>query len=603
MNKIKILLLDDHPHEWASTKELKSKSGINEEGLKRIQAALGKTLSPDEIKSINRNLNFPILHEFSEGIEYFEIKWLKSETFAKNYFHKMNYIESKYGQKVAEEVGYIPDIVVIDYDLDNDAKHEEPLAFREFDLIKKKFDPCYHLDEYLKKHDDKIKEEIERFIITEQTVDAASKNPTIKNRKGLYCGALITNKFRLDAPCVGISSTYVKSNDKKNEGGDSELFEWFLDDNAENTFIDGIRESKLKGWNQILDKAMSNYRKSILRLITLNKIQIDLNELIALLDGKFLKNEDGEREYKYFTFRSVYGKREIPLEGIFIDQDITEITTVPSELSKVANGRKLSLRDVAIWEFGNDVKTIVLDSNNISHPDMKYIIDTTNSLIKTFDSVDFKRRMLLAYYYGQVKDDVDKLFSEDDKINYRKILDLYTIQEVIKKDGTKKNEIINPKEFSLTELGVLGKSANKKINRLVTFFMATKLWKRHLDFLGTLKRNSPNSAVASEPPKREDLILALFPIWTKDVALFEDGGGLNKLFEDNVNRRLETLCGFAFRDIIDENGIDMRRAQKTLKDGTVKIEEIMSFGEFMLVKSYAISLNFNNLPFWLENDN
>jgi hypothetical protein len=569
---IKVLLIDDTPHYAMSTLDK----------LSNIKNLIGDTGNLEQIPWVSNqrhSLDPVVWKKLHDAHVLFELRWLQFSTDVFEYRNLTYEIKMKWGIKKLSEVGFIPDIIVFDYALTDDLSLSEYLIT--FSNLNKYINPTCNLASFIKKEEN-------REVLLPRDTGYNKKAPIYdiidanNDSFGLFCGGLISEMFKYDIPVAAIPATRKSGNAIKGEPYPA-FFEWILDDSYNKFFKERTERRTDKNWDSILTDGLRLYREEIKKMIEIGKIHVDLENILSLLNGNFLKDsDDSRRTEQYFIFSSEYGKRELPLEGLFIDQEITEATTIPDELNNVAKGRKITVRDVEIWNFMNDVINTILNCSEISQPDIKDVIEITDKLIKTFDSVDFKRRMLLSFYYGQVQDNIDELLSDDDKENYKKILTYYTV-----KDG----RMLNTKEFSLSILGSKGRNSNKIKNKLVTFFMATILWKRYLDFIDSLDDNSPENktTVALEPPKKEDLILSLFPIWTTHIILFEEGGGFTKSFSDAVNNKIETLCGPGFlgKEIKGENGLDLRPQ--------------MSFGEFIIVKSFATSLNFKHLPFWLDN--
>ena len=269
-------------------------------------------INDEQLKSIEENeYGFPYFNidkiRYSNFDILFELKWLNSSRSIKNYYNQMNYFEDKDGHNFISQNGFIPDIVVFDYSLkDNEAT--APKGYTK-DFVKKTFDPCYTLDTLMSEDEKKtvLEEDLfpfKRKIDVKTTKDEPAKFLVV-DRLGLYAGGIIVERFRHDAPCIGCPCTFFEPNIL--EGSEAHYFEWLLSVAFRKIFDDPkLRQLKNnKRWEYIIDATLPKYRDSILDMIKLNKIQVDLNELIALLDGKFLKNNDKEREYKYFSFRSV----------------------------------------------------------------------------------------------------------------------------------------------------------------------------------------------------------------------------------------------------------------------------------------------------------
>jgi len=572
MNKIKILLIDDNPF----CKANEPMNTTARELLMKFLAINSETLyQMDEF-------GFPIFNIDTSGkneglLDYFELKWLYSTSSLKTYFNITNSVEDILGSAALGEFGYVPDIVVFDYALTGNEANQ-PKGYK-YEFVKRKLDPCFNL--FKKAMEKNISYKTSNFNYEWE------KDKANKDRFGLFAGGVLVERFRHDTPCFGIPATYWET--IKLEKSEPGFFEWFLADAFRNVFnnpdLKGKTETQ-KSWQVIIDAAMPEFRKSIIELIRLNKIQIDLLELIKLLNGGYF-NEEGVREVNTFTFNTIYGLRSLLLDGLFVDEGIGEATDIPQELKDILVGRKITDRDVKIWNFLKDVLKALIDASTlgVGISEIENAIVNSSNLIRVFDSVDFKKRILLSYYHDKVINHGITILNTDEKAVYDECLKLFILAG---------DKIEKPGEYSLSVIGSKGKGSNKLINRLTTFFVATRLWERYSSYISSLDDDSTNShtpadqsQIALIPPKVTDLILALFPIWTEHIVLFNDKGLLlTNPVEAMGKTRLNTLCNFGHADIEDENGIDLRKQ--------------MSVGEFMIVKCFATSLNFKKIPFWLK---
>ena len=571
-NKIRILLLDDDPGAWAFLKQrMKEESSpyINKYSEELVKVAVNKNdFDENEFNEINKySCLFPVLRDYDEALNFFEIKWLSSETFAKNYFHKVNHIEARYGHKTLESIGYIPDVVVIDYDLRSNGSHEQPTAF-ESELIKMNIDPCYSLDIFLTEQKDVIPKESNRYAITRRAIDEKTGQPTMLNRNGLYCGAFITNKFRFDTPCGGVSSTATSTYDT--EGSDAGLVEWFLDDKVENIFIDGVRLSEIKGWKTIINKAIPGYRKSILRLIGLNKIQVDLNEIIKLLDGKFLQDNAGKRECSYFSFVSIYGKRQLPLDGLFIDVDLSdaEESTIPDDMEKVLNGRKVSARDVEIWNFIKKIIDIIVSAANfgkeIKLEDIKRAQEIADTLLTEYFAKFENRYYLSDFAYRKSK---GLELSEKEEAEYTAFRTEFQVNE---KDQTIADDV------GVSILNYLD-NTDSTVIRLAIFYLVADAEIR----LSKLRAKTPKQIY--ERLTEDELYCLLNPVISGDLILPIHG---DKPISKYAELFVTTLC--------------RKKVVADRKPHEFFNFEWLSSGEKIILRSYFCE-DESILPNWLKN--
>jgi hypothetical protein len=545
MNKIKILLIDDNPT-FARLGELNKGDGKEE-----FKILLGKdNLSEkDETILLDYKDTLPLLLNFEEGIDFFEFKWIHSEFAAKEYYNAMNFLESKYDYKQAERVGFIPDIVVFDYDLGN-VSIPKPRSLDNSDL-KKVLDPCHELRSYLETEKNVINGEEEnnkktkRYELTQGVLD--NKTSTIRNRLGLYCGALIVSRYKQDMPCCGVPCTYVNKDDI--DGSDPGFVEWFLNEK----FPPGIRTEEGKAWKKITNVAMPIYRASILELIKLNKIHVNLNELIKLLDGDFLPSKNRERK---FTFHSIYGNRELPLDGLFIDINTTPATGIPPELQSILNGDSITEREIAIWKFAKEIFDIrVSEANlgkNIGHNEIKQALEIAESLWNAYTGELFEDRYKLSDYTYRNSE-----LNNEDRKDYNSLLEKYA-------NG---NSINKSKKVSILE-----KSGSPSIIKLAILHLILKAEIRFKELFALNQKDD------YKPLSEEEMYYLLNPFQSGDLILpihYLNGVSLEvpktvkKYHDNNLLKTLSEKIGTPRnqKDFYSFNWIDESTGENWISEG------------------------------------
>lgn len=588
-NKIKILLIDDNPFCKSSKPEdttgrelLKQFLGIGDNKISEIQETdYGFPIYNINISGKNKNL-----------LKYFDLKWLYSTSSIKNYFNLTNVMENVFGSSALGVNGYIPDIVVFDYALTGNEENQ-PKGYR-FDFINKKLNPNYKLEKIV------IKEKI-AFGSQSSNFEwsTAEKN---KDRLGLFAGGIIVERFRHNTPCFGIPATYWDSiNLKKTEAG---FFEWFLSGALRDVFSNPNLKGKTeeqKSWQIILDAGIREYRGSIIELIRLGKIHIDLIELMSLLNGEFLVS-NGERSVSSFSFETIYGKRDIPLDGLFIDKEITSATEIPKELDAISNKRTITERDVEIWNFLTDVVKIIIEKNNneIKQTELAEAIKIADNLIKAVNSYDFRLRLSLSHYHSIVKSNLSLDAFEAKMYNLcKEVFNIETIKVKDKKNGDYiSKEVLQKEEYCFdTSFNQLQEESEKlkrkNTGRFVVFFMCVRLWKIYNDYMYSIEEGeelAPNQNLAhfaKFPPNKNDLLLFLYPFWSNDVILF-NGSTMDKGASDAMKSRL-TKCGIKWGEIVQKHGVDPT--------------PIMNPGEHYITQAYASHFQFKSqtyIPGWLK---
>lgn len=572
MNKINILIIDDSP--FCASEE--PESPVDKEILAKIL-----NVSVKQIESIE-DFGFPVFDidmtgKYKNFSDYFDLKWLYSTSSIKSYFDAVNCFEDNFGSAMLGGNGYIPDIVVFDYALTGN-ENNQPKGYK-CAFIKKSLDPTATMEDYISKQSI-----LHTSTVTNYEWDLNKKN---EDRFGLFAGGIIVERFRHQTPCFGIPATYWESAKLKNtEPG---FFEWFLADAFKGVFANPDLKGKTetqKSWQIIIDAAMPEYRNSIIDLIRLGKIQPDLQNILHLLhDGINTFDELAEKNLK---FETVYGKRELDLNGLFIDKTFDEIENT-FEKEAINEIQITTERGFAVWEFLNKIISALVNdsrSGNVNS-ELETAINNTNNLLNTFDSDLFQKRILLSYYHDKASLQGYESLNDHERQTYQEYADFFQIID---------NEELAYPEYSISTISEKGKRANKLVNRLTAFFVATKLWERYSNFaFDFLQNKEENAAVnyfqlALNPPNVTDFLLALFPVWTGHIVLLQENGTLYKGPREAMGKsKLNTTCDFKYSDFNDVSGIDLRSE--------------MSYEEYLLVKAYAASLNFKKYPKWLKNYN
>jgi len=288
--KLKILLIDDDPFGKSSSKNTKAVSlslGIEEEQLNDFE---------------DTDYGFPILTDpigdkYEGFSNFFELKWLFSTSAIRDYINKMDYVEDMCGHEQINLNGYIPDIVVFDYALTGHQKNQTEVDYG-LPIVKEKLNPCHKLDKFISAYKLSIPKPKKTKSAEDEFGNYQFNGGYNEDGFGLYAGGLIVEKYRRDTPCFGVPSTIWTSTMLENtEAG---FFEWLLEQSLQDALQKEVDTDRGKDWGIIIDIAMPHYRNSILDLIKLNKIQVNLNELLVLLNGDFLPGKNGERKFLFF---------------------------------------------------------------------------------------------------------------------------------------------------------------------------------------------------------------------------------------------------------------------------------------------------------------
>lgn len=213
----------------------------------------------------------------------------------------------------------LPDIVVFDYLIKEglQSTNNNGLNYtNEFQLEflrKKSVSHC--ICKAFKRDSSNLFLELPKVQTGRYTEDAFKKELNVENLDatnefGLYCGLAIVREFK-DYTTVGIPATlFHKDNTKKTQS--SIFYEWLNSYDLKDA-IDRPADDSAKSWKSILEFSAQILRTRIVAQIQTGKATPDYTQLCALAEG----NIPDER---IFSFKTIYGKRDLPLDGLFIDK-------------------------------------------------------------------------------------------------------------------------------------------------------------------------------------------------------------------------------------------------------------------------------------------
>lgn len=129
---------------------------------------------------------------------------------------------------------------------------------------------------------------------------------------GLYCGLTIIREFK-EYISVGVPATINKA-DKTTMSYNSLFYEWINNYDLKGAIERPVSTpDKIKDWFEILKFSAELLRKRILSQIKVSKVIPDYSQLLALSEGNIPNNP-------IFSFETIYGKRNLPFDGLFFDK-------------------------------------------------------------------------------------------------------------------------------------------------------------------------------------------------------------------------------------------------------------------------------------------
>lgn len=362
---ITILLIEDNPtQEGIKAKDLKSR-GV-------------------EVGDLNDNINVPGINFKKEKNKdfhkMFTLKILQHPEEIKEYITNCLEKEDKQGSLALGKIhGAVPEIVEFDYKLgDNfqiNSEKNNMKYFSNYDALRKFYNPNFLFDseKYLEK-DENINYTVKDFIerINNKNSDGnedwykKDESDLIKrdDELGLYAGVEITRLFR-NHICIGIPATF-NFNLRERLHVFGKFFEWINDYDLGTMFSSEERGSK--DWDTIIASGVKQLRVRIETQVQIGKATIDYSQLSSIAQGNFTSEDT-------FSFETIYGKRNFPLQGLFIDID--NIENLKPKIQEWAN--------------------YLLNKLPINSSVIKKAIETSTTLWNTYIN-DFEDRIILSDY-------------------------------------------------------------------------------------------------------------------------------------------------------------------------------------------------------------
>ena len=166
---------------------------------------------------------------------------------------------------------------------------------------------------------------------------------------GLYCGITLIREFK-EYITVGVPATINKV-DKTTMSYNSLFYEWVNSYDLKGAIERPAKEEEMKDWAKILEFSANLLRTRIATQIQTGKATPDYSQLNALAEG----NIPDER---IFSFETIYGKRDLPLDGLFID--VTDKTEQNKKITEWTNGilNKLPLTNAVIKKSKETATTL-----------------------------------------------------------------------------------------------------------------------------------------------------------------------------------------------------------------------------------------------------
>lgn len=254
----------------------------------------------------------------------------------------------------------LPDIIVFDYQLaqaisgsnaglkytDND--HYEYLKSTSAShQLKKTFNDLFEKETLFLDTDD-VRNELYKADKFKAEINA--EEILSDDEFGLYCGISIVREFK-EYITVGVPATINKVDKKRTMSYNSLFYEWINSYDLKGAIERPAKREEMKDWSKILEFSANLLRTRIATQIQTGKATPDYSQLNALAEG----NIPDER---IFSFETIYGKRDLPLDGLFID--VTDKTEQNTKITEWTNGilNKLPLTNAVIKKSNETATTL-----------------------------------------------------------------------------------------------------------------------------------------------------------------------------------------------------------------------------------------------------
>lgn len=342
-NKIQVLLIDDLPT-FALT------------NVKRTQLK--------NIKPYQKDKRVPYISD-STYCDFFELKWLRNKEDLLLYKKLCRDIEDTFS---SSELGNnnIPEIVLFDYALTG---HEDTnFLNEENDLnLLEQINPNYKLTQLWKeKNSSGNLPKIDEININANQIYSGLNDDNI----GCIGGIMTVTHFR-NHLCVGIATSRKTNIDI--QGNDVQFLEHLVKEPNQFNFQLRGNISNLN-WKVLLNKSVKLLKFRIETQIQTGKATPNYSQLTSIAQGNFFREGT-------FSIETAYGKRDLPLLGLFIDIDDDE--QIKPEIQDWANR--------------------LLNKLPITNSITKKAIEVSMTLWDTY-IYDFEDRIILSDYSTRLSD-------------------------------------------------------------------------------------------------------------------------------------------------------------------------------------------------------
>lgn len=524
--------------------------------------------------------------------KFFNLKILQHPEEIKEYLYLCNLIFDKKGpSELGKCEGVIPEIVPFDYMLANNFSGKNPKSIsykKQFKAIREKLNPNYiiaNIHSDLIKVNELFSENAEEYTKTKfitsingsDDIDVDAELKKLESDEfGLFGGIAILRFFKNYITCA-LPATFEKDRIEKLHPT-AKYYEWLNKFDLESSLGREARGSK--SWEDILKDGVELLKSRIENQLKDGKIMVSYAHLISLTQPELLTN-------RVFKFESIYGKRDIPLDGLFFYE------------------RQIEKRNDRIKQFADTLLSILFYQKNytLSSDILNNAFRLSDELWNTYtneaESVVKRLKISeLGYLLSLSNDELAKEigateteenYFEAMKDEFRKEYEILSTEFGLRKTGNK--------EF--LEYGFDLRSGNFTCieRRWAVLITMLRLYHHFLKY-----KKSPDEKLSKKPnlviePQEDDYYLALFPIATTPIVT-----RIHKYDGDNFKKALKRQTTLNENTNDGEEGLELDSILNHFQDAND-----ISWSEKNLLttlmrdeEEFPLFTNVLNMPSWLK---
>jgi hypothetical protein len=230
--------------------------------------------------------------------EYFEIIWIQNAKEARWLLDAFDVLSVRAPHELLG-IGFPPECLVFDYALTQGGNHPRPDTDRTY--------PVGKMQELLHKYH----VEVAAKYPGELEGPPSTGTPRGKDRTGCYIGGEMARAFAAH-PCGAVPTTAHM----ETEETDAAFYEWLNKRYFMDLFKDKSRTPPT--WEKLLPPLVSCLRQRIVELAGAGIIRVDINTPQDMIRAPLSTTD------RAIVFRSRFGRRDLPVHGLFIDQFVPD---------------------------------------------------------------------------------------------------------------------------------------------------------------------------------------------------------------------------------------------------------------------------------------